>query len=56
MREETNLQVENLHALLVVSRLLGISKGMKQLDLVTWNAAKDLEVVRISRLEKRIAS
>lgn len=53
MREETNLQVEHLHSLLVVSRLIGISKGKKTLDIESWEAAKKLELERISRLDKR---
>lgn len=53
MREETNLEVQHLHSLLVISRLIGISLGMKTLDLTSWETAKKLELERISRVEKK---
>lgn len=56
MREETNLQVEHLHSLLVLSRLIGISKGMKTLDTAAWETAKRLEVERHNRVGKRPAN
>lgn len=52
MREEQNLQVEHLHTLLVVSRLVGISTGKKSLDIITWNTAKAFEFERMARVEK----
>lgn len=49
MREENKLQIENLHSLLVVSRLIALSLGKTSLDIDSWNAAKELELERISR-------
>lgn len=54
MRDEIKLQVEDLHSLIVISRLVGISRGMKKLDLSAWEAAKGLESERIQRIEKRV--
>lgn len=56
MREETNLQVEHLHSLLVVSRLIGVSKGQKTLDTSSWETAKRLEIERNNRVEKRTSN
>lgn len=56
MREEANLQVEHLHSLLVISRLVGMSKGKKSLDIDSWEFAKKLEIERISRVESRAAN
>lgn len=57
MRENSNsFQVENLHSLLVLSRLLGISKGLTRLDTDSWETAKMLELERMNRMEKRTSS
>lgn len=48
-----NFQVENLHSLLVLSRLLGISKGLTRLDMESWESAKKFEIERSARMEKR---
>lgn len=57
MRESSNsFQVENLHSLLVLSRLLGISKGLTRLDADSWETAKKLELERINRMEKRTSN
>lgn len=53
MREEANLEVQHLHSLLVISRLIGISMGMKNLDLTSWELAKKLELERHNRVEKK---
>ncbi|KAG5682248.1 hypothetical protein PVAND_011612 [Polypedilum vanderplanki] len=53
MRENSNFQVEDLHKLLVISRLIGISKGLKFLDKSSWEIAKHMESERKDRLEKR---
>jgi Mini-chromosome maintenance replisome factor len=53
MREEINLEVETLHSLLVVSRLIGLSKGLKTLDTASWETAKRLEVERNSRVSRK---
>ena len=54
MREEFKLQVEDLHSLIVISRLVGISKGLKKLDLPAWEIAKILERERVQRLHKQV--
>lgn len=56
MREERNLDVEELHSLMVVSRLIGISEGKGTLDETSWNTAKGLEVERLRRLDKKVSS
>lgn len=54
IREEgANFQVEDLHLLLVLSRLIGISRGLKKLDSSSWETAKQLEVERNLRLPKK---
>jgi hypothetical protein len=54
MREEVSgLEVQHLHSLLVISRLIGISLGLKNLDLPSWEMAKKLELERIGRVEKK---
>jgi len=55
MREtNASLQVEHLHSLLVVSRLIGISQGLKSLNTSAWQSAKQMELERLARLaEKR---
>lgn len=55
MREEGNLDVEALHSLMVVSRLIGISEGKVKLDETAWNTAKGLEVERLSRIDKKVS-
>lgn len=54
MREEKKLlEVEYFHSLLVVSRLVGVSKGLNALDQASWEAAKQLEFMRMARVEKK---
>jgi Mini-chromosome maintenance replisome factor len=53
MREESNLEVQHLHSLLVISRLVGISFGKTSLDLSSWETAKKLELERFNRVEKK---
>lgn len=53
MREDSNLDVQHLHSLLVISRLIGISMGMETLDLSTWQMAKKLEQGRQNRVAKQ---
>lgn len=50
MRETSNFQVEHLHSLLVLSRLLGISKGLTSLDQLSWEQAKQMEAERTERM------
>lgn len=56
MREDANLQVDELHCLMVVSRLIGISEGKAKLDESAWNTAKGLEIERLSRFAKKVSS
>lgn len=54
MRESnSNFQAEDLHSLLVLSRLIGKSRGFTKLDTSCWEMAKQMEVERSARLEKR---
>jgi 6-phosphogluconate dehydrogenase len=48
-----NFQVEDLHSLLVLSRLIGIARGLKKLDENSWEMAKQMEFERNARLERR---
>lgn len=48
-----NFQIEDLHALLVLSRLIGVACGKKKLDANSWEIAKNLEFERNARLERR---
>lgn len=41
---------DNLHSLLVLSRLLAIGKGKQILDEESWKMAKDMEAKRRDRL------
>lgn len=56
MREGSNFQVEDLHSLLVISRLMGKLRGLTKLDKNCWEIAKQMESERNSRLEKRNAN
>ena len=51
MRKECDMNAEDLHGLLVLSRLLGLTKGKTMLDRESWELAKDLEHERKIRLE-----
>lgn len=54
MREQfTFFQVENLHSLLVLARLVGMMEGKSTLDKETWKRAKELEIKRMERIEKK---
>lgn len=55
MREGSNFQVEDLHSLLVLSRLIGKSRGLTNLNADCWELAKQMEIERSARLlEKKI--
>lgn len=54
MREEFDFQVEDLHKLLVLSRLIGITRGEKKLNIDFWNQAKKMEIERKKRLNIEI--
>lgn len=53
LRETTNVQVEDLHSLLVISRLVGISRGLKKFELESWATAKRLENWRLERIDNK---
>lgn len=56
MRESaTDFQVEDLHLLMVLSRLNGIARGQKKLNADAWELAKNMEMERNSRLEKKLS-
>jgi hypothetical protein len=50
MRQERNATVDDLHQLLVLSRLLGLISGKSKLDSDSWELAKVLEEERINRV------
>jgi hypothetical protein len=51
MRKESEVSAEDLHGLLVLSRLIGLGKGKSMLDRECWDTAKDLEQERKGRME-----
>jgi hypothetical protein len=56
MRESgSNFQVEDLHMLLVLSRLNGIARGQNKLSSDAWELAKQMEIERNSRMEKKLS-
>ena len=44
--------VDDLHSLLVLSRLLAIARGKQILDKESWNLAKEMETKRRQRLKE----
>ncbi|XP_065091923.1 mini-chromosome maintenance complex-binding protein [Ochlerotatus camptorhynchus] len=51
MRKESDASAEDLHSLLVLSRLLGLSRGKNSMDRECWEYAKQLEQERKTRME-----
>lgn len=51
MRKECDASAEDLHSLLVLARLIGLSRGKKMLDRECWEYAKQLELERKNRME-----
>lgn len=51
MRKATDASAEDLHSLLVLARLLGLSRGKTSMDRECWEYAKQLEQERKNRLE-----
>lgn len=51
MRKEVDASAEDLHSLLVLARLLGLSRGKVSLDSESWEHAKELEQERKRRVE-----
>lgn len=50
MRRSFNATADDLHIMLVLSRLLGIIHGKKMLDTESWNQAKTMETERRERI------
>uniref|UniRef100_A0A8D8C789 Mini-chromosome maintenance complex-binding protein n=2 Tax=Culex pipiens TaxID=7175 RepID=A0A8D8C789_CULPI len=51
MRKEVDASAEDLHSLLVLARLAGLSRGKISLDSECWEHAKELEQERKRRVE-----
>lgn len=51
MRRDHKASTEDLHTLLVLSRLLGLCSGEQYLNADMWTKAKELEVERKRRIE-----
>lgn len=50
MRKEYNASAEDLHALLILSRMVGKLQGKPILDAQAWNEAKRMEEDRRRRV------
>lgn len=51
MRRSFNASADDLHMMLILSRMLGIIHGRKTLDAESWNRAKIMEAERRKRIE-----
>lgn len=51
-KEDKNIGPEQLHNLLVLSRLTGIGRGLNALTKESWLKAKDMEMQRLKRLSQ----
>lgn len=51
MRRSFNATADDLHVMLVLSRLLGIIQGKNMLDADAWNQAKAMETERRDRIK-----
>lgn len=51
MRRSFNATAEDLHIMLILSRMLGIIHGKKTLDADSWARAKTMETERRNRIE-----
>lgn len=51
MRKANDASAEDLHSLLVLARLLGLSRGKNSMDRECWEYAKQLEQERKNRME-----
>lgn len=51
MRRSFNATADDLHTMLILSRMLGIIRGKKILDTESWNQAKMMETERRKRIE-----
>lgn len=52
MRRAFNATADDLHIMMVLSRLLGIIQGRKMLDAESWNQAKAMETERRQRINE----
>lgn len=52
MRRDFNATAEDLHALLILSRMLGIIQGKSSLDADCWTQAKQMEEERRKRINQ----
>lgn len=50
MRQDFNASAEDLHSMLILSRMLGIIQGKVVLDEQSWNDAKQMEQERRKRV------
>lgn len=51
MRKEFNATADDLHSMLILSRMLGIIQNKTILDAESWNQAKQMEAKRRHRIE-----
>lgn len=51
MRRTFNASADDLHIMLILSRMLGIIQGKKALDAQSWNQAKSMEAERRKRID-----
>lgn len=51
MRRNFNATADDLHSLLILSRMMGILQGKQVLDTNIWNEAKRMEEERRRRVE-----
>lgn len=51
MRRSFNASADDLHMMLILSRMLGILQGKTILDDQSWNRAKAMESERRTRIE-----
>lgn len=56
MRRSFNASANDLHTMLILSRMLGIIQGKKVLDGESWNQAKAMETERRKRIEAQLRS
>lgn len=51
-KADSVISADDLHSLLVLSRLLAIARGKEMLDKESWNLAKDMETKRRQRVSE----
>lgn len=50
---DKNFSADNLHSLMVLSRLMSLSHGFNSLKPEMWKRSLEMEMERMSRLPKR---